>query len=336
MRKVSIIIPVYKVEPYIERCIQSVLRQTYRNLEVILVDDCTPDRSMEMAKAFIEQSPLSKDLKFVFLRHEQNQGVSVARNTGIDAATGEYLMFIDSDDHITDDCVETLVKPLKAYPYDVVVGGYELHQNGLGIKAIPLNMQGSVMGTRHIAECLQKDEFYSMPWNKLCKTSFIKENKLYFQERLPNEDELWTALIACTAKSMFAVQKITYHYEIRMESLMTSSTQDSLLPRCMRILQCFYEECSQRKLDAKAAEIAEQRFVGFVSWVGKFSSPFKTYECLRQCDTRSLKGKLRAHRSIKNIALHFDQYLPVRMGYTYKKVIYGAKLMKHKLHTVFS
>ena len=333
---ISIIIPIYKVEPYIERCIQSVLRQTYRDLEVILVDDCTPDRSMELAKACIEQSPLSKDLQIVYLRHEQNRGVSVARNTGIDAATGEYLMFIDSDDYITDDCVETLLKPLKAYPYDVVVGGYELHQNGFGIETIPLNMQGSVMGTRHIAECLQKDEFYCMPWNKLCKTSFIKENKLYFQERLSNEDELWTALIACTVKSMFAVQQKTYHYEIRKESLSTTSIQETHLMRCMHLLRGFYEESSQKDLDAEAAEIAEQRFVGFVSWVGKFSSPFKTYECLRQCDTRSLKGKLRAHRSIKNIALHFDQYLPVRMGYTYKKVIYGAKLMKHKLHTFFS
>ena len=130
--KVSIIIPIYKVEPYIERCIQSVLRQTYRDLEVILVDDCTPDRSMELAKACIEQSPLSKDLQIVYLRHEQNRGVSVCRNDGIDAATGEYIMFIDSDDHITDDCVETLVKPLENYPYDL-----SLRHGGSGLRTAP-------------------------------------------------------------------------------------------------------------------------------------------------------------------------------------------------------
>ena len=331
--KVSIIIPVYKVELYIERCIQSVLRQTYRDLEVILVDDCTPDRSMEMAKACIEQSPLSKDLKFVFLHHEQNQSVSVCRNDGIDAATGEYLMFIDSDDYITDDCVETLAKPLKDYPYDMVVGGYELHQNGFETGAIPLNIQGSVMGTRYIAECLLKDKFYCMAWNKLCKTSYIKDNKLYFQERLPNEDELWTALTACTAKSMYAVQEKTYHYEIRKESLITSSAQETHLMRCMRLLRGFYEESCKKDLDTEAAEIVEQRLVGFVSWVGKFPSPFKTYECLRQCDTRSLKEKLKAHRSFRNMVKHLDLYLPVKIGYAYKKGFHGAKLVKHKLHT---
>jgi glycosyltransferase involved in cell wall biosynthesis len=92
--KVSIIIPVYKVEAYIVRCIESVLRQTYRNLEVILVDDCTPDRSVELAKEYIEQSPLSKDLQFVYLKHDHNRGLSAARNTGMDAATGEYIYFL--------------------------------------------------------------------------------------------------------------------------------------------------------------------------------------------------------------------------------------------------
>jgi hypothetical protein len=120
-----------------------------------------------------------------------------------------------------------------------------------------------------------------------------------------------------------------------------------LLPRYMRILQCFYEECSQRKLDAKATEIVEKRLSDIVSWGGKGLSPFKIYKCLRQCDTRSWNTKLRTHRSVKTIALHIDQYLPVTVGYAYKqlaatigsvcqKTIYGLKLMKHKLHTVFS
>ena len=341
--KVSIIIPIYKVKPYIERCIQSVLRQTYRDLEVILVDDCTPDRSMELAKACIEQSPLSKDLQIVCLRHEQNRGLSVCRNDGIDAATGEYIMFMDSDDYITDDCVETLVKPLENFSYDMVIGNYELHQNGFDVRTVPLAIQGAITGVHRIAASYLKDNIYSMAWNKLCKTSYIKDNKLYFQERLPSEDELWTALTVCTAKSLFAVQKITYHYEIRKESFMTSCTQDSLLPRCMRILQCFYEECSQRKLDAKATEIVEKRLSDIVSWAGKGLSPFKIYECLRQCDTRPLKEKLRVHRSFKTIAQHLDQYLPTTVGYAYKqlpvaigsvfqKSIYGLKLMKHKLH----
>ena len=103
---ISIIIPIYKVEPYIVRCIDSVLNQTYRELEVILVDDCSPDKSMTMARDYIEQSSLSKDLQFIYLRHEKNKGLSAARNTGINSATGKYVFFLDSDDEITPDCLE--------------------------------------------------------------------------------------------------------------------------------------------------------------------------------------------------------------------------------------
>ena len=336
---ISIIIPIYNVEPYIERCIQSVLRQTYRDLEVILVDDCTPDRSMELAKACIEQSPLSKDLKFVFLQHEQNRGVSVCRNDGIDAATGEYLMFIDSDDYITDDCVETLAKPLKAYPYDMVVGGYELHENGLQYDDLSkLGIQGEVIGSKNIAACLLADKLYCMPWNKLYKSHYIKENKLYFQERLPIEDELWTPLVACTAKSLYAIQKKTYHYELREGSLMTSKEREPYFQTLLRILQCFYNHAEQRcpVLNADAAMMVEKRWIRYIYKYPPRSIPiFKIYPLIRQCDTRSLKTKLRTHRSIKNMALHIDQYLPVWVGYTCQKAIYGMKLAKHKLFMLY-
>jgi hypothetical protein len=255
-------------------------------------------------------------------------------------------MFIDSDDYITDDCVETLLKPLKAYPYDVVVGNYELHRNGFQFDLMPMNIEGEVISARNIAVCYLRNLFYSMSWNKLCKTSYIKDNKLYFQERLASEDELWTALTACTANSMYAEQHKTYHYALREGSFITTNTQEMLLPRCMRILQCFYEECSQRKLDAKATEIVEKRLSDIVSWAGKGLSPFKIYKCLRQCDTRSWNTKLRTHRSVKTIALHFARYLPVTVGYAYKqlaatigsvcqKTIYELKLIKHKLHLFF-
>ena len=82
-KKVSIIIPVYNKEDYIERCIYSVMNQTYRCLEVILIDDCSPDGSMAVARRVIAESENSKDLEFVFLRHEKNLGLSEARNTGI-------------------------------------------------------------------------------------------------------------------------------------------------------------------------------------------------------------------------------------------------------------
>ena len=103
--KVSIIIPIYNVEPYIERCLQSVVSQTYPYFECILIDDCGNDRSMPFAEQFIQN--YSGEIHFRILRHENNCGLSSARNTGMKAANGDYIYFMDSDDAITPECIET-------------------------------------------------------------------------------------------------------------------------------------------------------------------------------------------------------------------------------------
>ena len=102
---VSIIIPVYKVEKYITRCIQSIMNQSCKNIQIecIIIDDCTPDASIDIVNGVL--SGYKGDVKFIILRHEKNSGLSAARNTGIKASTGRYLMFVDSDDYITDDAV---------------------------------------------------------------------------------------------------------------------------------------------------------------------------------------------------------------------------------------
>ena len=147
-----------------------------------------------------------------------------------------------------------------------------------------------------------------MPWNKLYKTTYIKENKLYFQERLPIEDELWTPLIACTAKSMYAVQKKTYHYELREGSLMTSKEREPYFQTLIRILQCFYNHAEQQSpvLDSEAMMLVEKR------WIREIIK----YAPVKVC--------------------YAYKYSYATIGSVCQKTIYGLKLMKHKLHTVFS
>ena len=129
---VSIIIPVYNVEPYVEDCIRSVIRQTYGGkMECIVVDDCGTDNSMDVVERVIGE--YNGPIPFRILHHEHNRGLSAARNTGMDAATGDYLFFLDSDDELTDDCIEKLTEPLVKEWYDVVignVGAYHLLSSG--------------------------------------------------------------------------------------------------------------------------------------------------------------------------------------------------------------
>lgn len=120
--RVSVIIPVYNVEPYIAACIQTVMRQTYQGeLECILVDDCGTDNSMEIAEKLI--SDYQGPIEFRILHHEHNRGLSAARNTGTAASKGDYIYFLDSDDEISPNCIELMANVVLKHPQVEVVQG---------------------------------------------------------------------------------------------------------------------------------------------------------------------------------------------------------------------
>lgn len=117
--KVSVIIPVYKVEPFIQKCVDSVIKQTYKNLEIILVDDGSPDNCPAICDKYAGKDPRVKVV------HKQNGGLSDARNFGIEASTGEYLTFIDSDDYVSKDFIEALINGLESCGADICATGFK-------------------------------------------------------------------------------------------------------------------------------------------------------------------------------------------------------------------
>jgi len=109
---VSIIIPVYNVSEYIERCLNSVMMQNYKHIEIVIVNDCTPDNSIEKVKSFLDANT---KYPVRLIHHDENLGLSAARNTGVKSASGEYVYFLDSDDEITPDCIYKLVNLIEKY-----------------------------------------------------------------------------------------------------------------------------------------------------------------------------------------------------------------------------
>lgn len=214
MIKVSIVIPVYNVASYIEECLQSVFQQTYRNIEVIIVDDCGKDNSMQLVKTFVNKV---KDVSFKIIHHPKNLGLSAARNTGIKESTGNYIYFIDSDDFITTNCIETFVDLIKKYPdSDVVFGSATFYPNAWG--SFCLNVKNSKIPSysnnrRWINTSFLKNDFLPITaWNKLVSKEFIIRNKLFFKEGIYYEDQLWLYLMAY-ACSKISFNKInTYFY----------------------------------------------------------------------------------------------------------------------------
>ena len=118
--KVSICVPIYGVEKYIERCARSLFEQTYNNIEYIFVDDCSPDHSMDILKNVIEEYTDRKPSVRI-IRHEHNKGLAGARNTAIDNASGDFILHIDSDDFVNEDYVSTIVSKQQEGNYDIVV-----------------------------------------------------------------------------------------------------------------------------------------------------------------------------------------------------------------------
>ena len=209
--KVTIVIPIYKVAAYIADCLRSVYAQTYPQLEVILVNDATPDDSMEQAASWIDKLRERFEVKVV--NHEHNRGLSAARNTGIKEATGGWIYFLDSDDEITPDCIELMVKEVEKHPdVDFVIGGVKVEG---GNWKYPLLCGTYIDNNQEILQDYVAEKWYVMACNILYRKTYLLQNELWFREGLLHEDLLFSFQVANTARTMAAVHADTYIYKVR-------------------------------------------------------------------------------------------------------------------------
>ncbi|MEJ8604091.1 glycosyltransferase [Riemerella anatipestifer] len=218
---VTISIPIFKCEDFLEKCLQSVLHQTYPNLEVTLINDQTPDNSVKIAEDFISKHRLN-NWKIYHL--EENSGLSVVRNKGIDTAQGKYLFFLDSDDAITPNCIEALIKIAEKESVDIVVGNTRTinletgkEQNTFKTKS----KKNIIRGNDNIFKSFSKGEYPSSSWNKLINLNFLKKHSLYFTKGLFAQDELQSFQTALVIESIaFLPQdKYTYFYYLHQKSV---------------------------------------------------------------------------------------------------------------------
>ena len=239
-KKVSIIIPVYNKEDYIEHCVCSVMNQTYRCLEVILIDDCSPDGSMNVAKRVIADSENSKDLEFVFLRHEENLGLSEARNTGIRAASGDYLFFLDSDDALTPSSISLMMEQVRMHPGVELVQGYTVSvPDDIYYHTEELNYMGyRESNLLYVYEMNRMRNFPITAWNKLLNRNFVVRNNLFFMEGIIHEDLHWIFYVARCVSRFSYIPETTYMRYYTPNSIMTN-----LIPQesCACIAKILYD-----------------------------------------------------------------------------------------------
>lgn len=219
MPLVSINIPVYKCENYILRCLESVKNQTYKNLEVTLINDQTPDQSVQIAEEFIQKYDL-KNWKIIHL--EKNSGLSVVRNKGIDTAQGKYLYFLDSDDEITADCIEKMVEIAEKEKVQMTISQIECEKAIDGKKSFCLGKikeSKSIRGNEKVFRAFSQGRIISSAVNKLFLVDFFKQNKIYFVPGLFAQDELWTFHTCLQLESVAYQTDVTYTYFLHDQSV---------------------------------------------------------------------------------------------------------------------
>ncbi len=237
MKSVSVIIPVYNVEKYLPKCLDSVIGQSYKELEIICVNDGSPDNSLAVLEAYSE-----KDNRIKIIT-QKNQGASIARNTGIAAATGDYMVFLDSDDWIDLEAIEAAVSVAEKNNSDVVMWGYvrEFAENSLekkifdGDKVFDANesreIHRRIVGLcgKELASPENADSIVTV-WGKLYKASIIKENGLEFVDikLISTEDLLFNLHYFGFVKECAFIDKPYNHYRKDNETSLTRSYQAKL------------------------------------------------------------------------------------------------------------
>lgn len=216
---VTISIPLYKCADFLEGCLNSVLKQTYANIEVTLINDDTPDNSVQIAKDFIAKHQLER---WKIINLEKNSGLSVVRNKGIDTANGKYLFFLDSDDQILPQAVALFVKQAEEKNVQMVVGDVETINIESGAISDTFSVQcleNEIKGNQKVFDAFVKGEFPSTSWNKLIDVNFLRENQLYFTPGLFAQDALQSFQTALKLESIGFLHQNTYRYFLHENSI---------------------------------------------------------------------------------------------------------------------
>ena len=305
MNLVSIVIPIYNARKYLTRCLDSVVKQSYRNLEIILVDDGSTDASYKICDLYA-----SKDRR-IEVFHNTNQGVSCARNCGIKHARGKYLLFVDADDYIEHNYVETLVDTIEKEKVDMVI---------CGIKEIIADRTINRKARGQITGAIEDDyfniiDFLCVPFSKIYRNQIIKEQKLRFLKELNYaEDELFNLNYYKNVKNYVFIDRPLYIYDHHLNSLSDKKNLRSSKHLTDYVYKLYLERkiLDEAKFDRKEQVIGEQgmRAILYMASLDTYLAFKKDAALVRNQLYRNFKYN-KLSKMIFACLLNFEMYLPL-------------------------
>jgi glycosyltransferase involved in cell wall biosynthesis len=247
MDLITLSIPVYNVEKYVERALLSALSQTYENIEYLIVDDKGNDNSMDIVRDIISIHPRGKMVKIV--EHPVNIGLGATRNTAIENAMGKYLYFMDSDDEITPDCIKKLYDEMEKTDVDVVCGSFGTVSK---IKIIPSDAKSFIEKDKtQIMLSYFNNRFPVMVWNKLYKLSFLREKHIKCVSYQTIEDNYFSFQVLLNIQSYGRISDITYLHYIRDDSITGGGWNEKMSKQWTSVSVDLLKLLQESSLDSK-------------------------------------------------------------------------------------
>lgn len=264
MPKVTVIIPVYNSEKYIGRCLDSVLNQTYKDFEILIVNDGSKDNSQKIIDSYKE-----KYFDIIVSIEQKNKGVAITRNESIKKANGKYIMFIDNDDYLDSDYIETFVKNIETDDYDIVLGGYRRPtETGKIIKKLQL----------------QNEEWskfmITAPWAKIYKKQYLIENNITFLNTNIGEDVYFNLKAMLISNKIKIIDYIGYNWFYNTKSVSNTIQKNITQLQVYELLNSIYDELNNGNLLENNKEIIEAYFIRYVVWLLSFSTKNLKYNVI--------------------------------------------------------
>lgn len=237
---VSIIVPIYNVETYLGQCLDSIINQTYKNLEIILIDDGSTDRSGKICNEYAKTEPR------ILVIHQQNAGAACAKNTGLDNMTGDYFTFADSDDYLEVHMIEELVLALERNHADIAECSFYYEYKNKSVIHKTVDEKSKIYNTKEYLCRYLTTWTCALLWNKIYKTVLSKDIR-FPTERRCIDDEFYTYQLVLGTESVVSFSSPLYHYRKRESSVMTDIRNGAQIPRDrLRYLPERYEKVTRK------------------------------------------------------------------------------------------
>lgn len=241
--KLSIIVPVYNVELWLNKCIDSLLDETYEDIEILLIDDGSTDKSGEICDKYALKN------KKIKVFHNKNEGLSYSRNFGIKNATGKYVMFVDSDDYISDKkIVEKFINILNDEKSDFIYTSYCRFNDGKDdeiTEILPIDIEKNEIknksGIDILALLIEKNNYHHAAYLKICNRKFLIDNNLFFKEGIYHEDAEWSPKLFYYSKKISIYSEPYYMRRMRENSIITTTNEKSIVKKINDRLTVAYD-----------------------------------------------------------------------------------------------